>query len=102
MPIVICKQHGRNAGPHLCRHAAEQVWAGRSPGKITHVDLDGLFFVGWVCDACLSALNGVGLETYVRKREGRQDYPPEGEIDKFLDVLDFQPVCPKCLEALTK
>ena len=102
MPFVVCKQHGGNIAPHACRHAAELVWAGKPPGHVTHIDLDGAFFMGWVCDTCLNELNRKGLQAYMKAREGRPDYPPEIEIDKFLDGLDFQPVCPKCLEALGK
>jgi hypothetical protein len=102
MPFVMCKQHGGNIAPHMCRHAAERVWAGRPPGKITHVDLDGVFFMGWVCDACLDLLAKKGLEAYLEGRKGQKDYPAAGEIDNLIDGLDFQPVCPKCLESLAQ
>ena len=102
MPVLICEKHGRIAAPHMCRDAAELVWAGKRPGKLTYIDLDGFLFQGWVCDACLSRLNKKGLQAYLDGRKGQTDYPPEEQIDKFLDDLDWQSACPKCLETLTK
>ena len=102
MPKVICDVHGGNIAPHACRHVADQVWTGQAPGRMTYVDLDGFFFMGWVCDVCLAALDGKGLQAYLASRKDREDYPPEADLDRFLDGLDLQPVCPKCLEMLAK
>ena len=101
MPYVICKIHGGATAPHGCRHVAEDVSARRPTGHITHVDLDGFFFMGWVCDACLSTLNSNGLQTYLRRKDGFKDYPPESEIDPLIDLLDLQPMCAACFEELS-
>jgi hypothetical protein len=86
----------------MCRHAAERVWSGEPPGKIAHIDLDGQFFKGWVCETCLDSLKKKGLEAYLQGRKGQRDYPPSAEIDRFLDGLELRAVCPKCLGALSR
>lgn len=102
MPIVICETHGRAIAPHGCRHVAECVWARRHPGHTTHVDLDGFFFTGWICDACLNVLDSKGLQPYLARHKGFHDYPPEEQIDPLIDGLDLQPMCAKCFEELSK
>jgi hypothetical protein len=102
MPFTICTIHGENVAPHGCRHVAELILENKKPGQITHIDLDGVFFMGWVCPACLSTLNQKGLQTYLEKRRSNKDYPPADEIDPLIKDLDLQPVCPKCFEELTK
>jgi len=56
--------------------------------------------MGWVCDACLSTLNNNGLQAYLTRKESSNEYPPEGEIDPLMDLLDLQPMCAKCFEEL--
>lgn len=100
MPIVMCQLHGYTGASHGCHHVAEAVWARRPPGPTTLVDLDGVFFLGLVCDACLDMLNSKGLQAYLKRKETFRSYPPEGEIDPLLDLLDLQPMCGKCFEEL--
>ncbi len=101
MPYVICELHGGAVAPHGCRHVAESIWKRRIPGHTTFVDLDGLFFKGWVCDACLDTLTRNGLQAYLARKEAFQDYPPEEEIDPLIDLLDLQPMCARCFEELS-
>jgi hypothetical protein len=106
MPYLICPIHGGNIAPHVCRHVADKIALRQSPGPLTHVDLDGIFFMGWVCPNCLQTLNDHGLQTYLErfgqpKRLGEStDSPPEAEIDPLIEWLDVVPTCPKCFEEL--
>lgn len=99
MPVVICKSHGRNFAPVLCRHAAKAVWAHQRLEKVTFVDLDGFMFRGWPCDNCL-ALDEIQL---FRKspRTIYEDFS-EAQTERLIDIIDLQPVCPKCFESLVK
>jgi hypothetical protein len=65
------------------------------------VDLDGVFFMGWLCDACLSTLNSNGLQAYLERKETLNDYPPESDIDPLIDLLHLHPMCAKCFEELS-
>ena len=102
MPYVICEQHGGNISPHVCPHIAQAVASGKPAGRITHVDFDGVFFMGWVCDVCLDVLNQKGFQAYLERRKGKTAYPREDEVDTFINALEFTSVCPKCLERATK
>jgi hypothetical protein len=102
MPFVICAIHGGGIAPHGCEHVAKLISARQAPGRTTHVDLDGIFMMGWVCDACLETLNRHGLQAYLARHKGLPDYPPEEEIEPLLDLLDLQPMCSKCFEGLSK
>jgi hypothetical protein len=102
MPFVICKQHGGSPAPLVCAHAAKKVWAGEPPDKLRDIDLDGFLFKGRVCGACYEVLTQKGLKAYLPDEKGQRSYPCEEELEKLLNGLDLQPVCPKCLELLTK
>jgi hypothetical protein len=101
MPAVICATHGMNISPHGCRHVSERIWERQPPGHVTYVDLDGFFFTGWICDLCLSLLNGNGLQAYLEKHKGFKDYPEDKEMDPLIDLLDLQPMCSKCFQELS-
>src|SRR5262245_18093479 len=101
MPFVICNLHGGAVAPHACPHVSDDIWARRPPGQVTFIDLDGFWIMGWVCNACLDALNGKGLQEYLERRNSFQGYPPAEEIDPLIDTLDLQPMCAKCFEELS-
>ncbi len=102
MPAIICKIHGRHIAPHGCNHVSQKIWNYENPGKVTFVDLDNFFVMGWICNECLEKLNNIGLQEYLLKLPNYKDYPPDEEITKFIDLLDLQPMCPKCFEELYK
>ncbi len=100
MAFIICNIHGGAGAPLVCLHIAAMICENKKLGQISYIDLDGFFFAGWVCPECLNALNLKGLQSYLEKREGNEDYPPAEEIDTLIRDLDLRPVCPKCLEDL--
>ena len=101
MPSVICQRHGGGIAPHGCRHVAERVWRYQQPGHTTFVDLDGLFFFGFICDDCLDFLNSHGLREFLGRRVGCKDYPSDEAIDPLIELVDFQPMCAKCFGELS-
>jgi hypothetical protein len=99
MPKVICPIHGGNIAPHVCPHVVKSVLANVPLGNLTFVDLDGFFFMGWLCDHCMTV---DGLKSFLADQQLGilSEDQKEEQIDRLIELIDFQPVCPKCFEEL--